>query len=286
MQRIFAGILMLPALILLTGLSGCGKEEPPAQPRKPRLTGGAGGGDSGKQAAKATIKPGSAKVAGRVVLAGEAPKPASLEPKMKEHNDKATCLAGAEFEKVEQTWMIGKDNGVANAVVWLSPPDGSDFEMGKASGDAEIDQPHCVYIPHIVVVKPGQKLLIKNSANVIHNTNLTVDTLVNVKGFGQAIPAGKTEVVDWLKPQDSPIVVGCQFHNWMSAKIWVLPHQYVAVTDKDGNFTIDNAPEGTEVSVVAWHEGASPNYFYGGKKGTKHSFKGGANDLKLEVKAP
>jgi hypothetical protein len=279
-------MLMLPALLLVSGLSGCGKEDTPPPPRKTRLTGGGGSGDGGKAAAKTTIKPGGAKISGRVVLAGEAPKPASLEAKMKEHNDKATCLAGEAFEKMDQTWMIGKDKGVANAVVWLSPPDGSDFDVVNSSGDAAIDQPHCVYIPHVVVVKPGQKLLVKNSANVIHNTNLAVDPLVNVKGFGQAIPAGKTEVVDWLKPQDSPIAVGCQFHNWMSAKIWILPHQYVAVTDKDGNFTIESAPEGTELSVVAWHEGASPNYFYGGKKGTKHTFKGGANDLKLEVKAP
>src|SRR5881628_228984 len=169
MERLLAGILMVPALVLVTGLSGCGKEEAPQQTRKPRSTGGGPAGDGGKAVTKATIKPGGAKVAGRVVLAGEAPKPASLEPKMKEHNDKATCLAGEAFEKVEQTWMIGKDNGVANAVVWLSPPEGQDFEVVNSAGDAAIDQPHCVYVPHVVVVKPGQKLLVKNGANVIHN---------------------------------------------------------------------------------------------------------------------
>lgn len=286
MQRLFAGILLLPALVLWTGLSGCGKEETPkSQPRaKPFAVGG--GGDDVKTV-KPTVKPGGARVVGRVVLAGEAPKPGSLEPKMMEHKDSPTCLAGEAFEKVDQTWMIGKDKGVANAVVWLGPPDDKDFEVVKSTGDAELDQPHCVYIPHIVLVKPGQKLLVKNSANVIHNTNMSVDSLVNTRGFGQAIPAGKKEVVDWLKPQDTPISVGCQFHLWMNAKLWVMPHQYAAVTDKDGNFTIENVPEGMELSVVAWHEGASPNYFYGGKKGTKHTFKAGANDpLKLEVKAP
>src|SRR5262245_53106040 len=143
MQRLFAGILMLPALVLVTGLSGCGKEETPP-PRKTRLTGGGGSGDGGKAAAKTTIKPGGAKISGRVVLAGEATKPASLEAKMKEHNDKATCLAGEEFEKLDQTWMVGKDKGVANAVVWLSPPEDKDFEVVNASGEAVLDQPHCV----------------------------------------------------------------------------------------------------------------------------------------------
>ena len=279
MKRFIATLLTIPALALLTGLAGCGKEDPPAK-RKPIAIGsdGSGGGD----AKKATIKPGTAKVVGRVVFDGEPPTPASLEKVMGEHPDKATCLAG---DKMDQTWVVGKDRGVANAVIWISPPEGSEFEVVKATDVAVIDQPNCVYIPHVLVIKPGQKLEVKNSANVLHDTNLDLDSFANPKPFKGTINPKDSRVVE-LNPQDTVITVGCNFHRWMQAKIWAMPHQYVAKTDADGKFVIDNVLEGSELSVVAWHEGASPNFFYGaGKKGTKHTFKAGENQLgDLKVK--
>lgn len=273
MQRLFAGLWIIPALALFTGLSGCGKEEPVKPSNRPKI--GGGGSSGGAEAKKSTIKPGTATVTGKVVYSGDLPVIASLTKVMDEHADKKTCHEGTEAEKVDQTWTIGKDRGVANAVIWLSPPGDSEFEVKDEKSDAVLDQPHCVYIPHVVVVKPGQKLLVKNSAPIIHNTKLDVDNFVN-KSFGQAIPPKDSVSVD-LKPQDNPITATCEFHAWMKAKIWVLPHQYVAVTKADGSFSIPNVPEGVELSVVAWHEGAG--FFNGGKKGKAQKFSAGENKL-------
>ncbi len=286
MQRLIAGILILPLIALITGLAGCGKEDTPKPvPRKPLAV----NADGNKVVpAKPTIKPGTAKVVGKVVLVGDVPKLPSLEARMLDHkSDGKFCLSGPEAEKADQTWLI-KDRGVANAVIWLSPPADKDFEVVNTPGEVVLDQPHCVYIPHVLALKPGQKLFIKNSANVVHNTQLKVDPFANPRTFENAIPSGKSAVVDFLNPQDDVINIGCQFHLWMGAKLWVKEHQYVAVTKADGSFTIDNVPEGVELSVVAWHEGASPNYFYGaGKKGQKQTFKAGENKLgDIPVKAP
>lgn len=280
MQRLIAGLLMIPTVALFTGLSGCGKEEPTVPKKRPSMSNGGGGG-SGGEVKKNLIKPGTATVAGKVVYSGDLPSIGSLEKVMGAHNDKATCLAGTAAEKADQTWFISKDRGVANAVVWLSPPDSSEFEVKEDKSEAVLDQPHCVYIPHVLALKPGQTLLVKNSAPVIHNTKLDVDNLVN-KAFGQAIPPKDSAKVD-LKPQDNVITVTCEFHAWMMAKLWVLPHQYVAVTKDDGTFSIPNVPEGVELSVVAWHEGAG--FFNGGKRGKAQSFKAGENKIDLSVTA-
>ncbi|MCI0683621.1 MAG: hypothetical protein L0Y71_16065 [Gemmataceae bacterium] len=277
MQRAMTALLMIPVLAFLAGVTGCGKEDKP----KPVSTGKLAPADGGGQAAggkKTMIKPGTAKIVGRVVLGGQAPTAASLEPTMKEHKDQAVCLAGSPHEKIEQTWLTGKGNGVENVAIWLNPPAGSAFEPGQAKGDAVLDQPHCVYIPHVLVVKPGQKLLIKNGAPVAHNTKLDVDQLSN-KPFGQTIPP-KGSATHELNPQSNVITVTCDFHGWMKAKIWAVPHQYAAVTDEHGNFVIENVPEG-DFALVAWHEG--PGFFHGGKKGTKTTIKAGENKLDLKV---
>lgn len=279
MQRFLTGLLIIPVLALLTGVAGCGKEDKPA----PRTTTKLAPADGVGQAAggkKATIKPGAAKFTGRVIYEGDPPTAASLEPIMKTHNDAPVCLDGTDKERIEQTWLIGKDKGVENVVIWLNPPAGSEFEPGQAKGDAELDQPHCVYVPHVLVVLPGQKLLIKNSAPVSHNTKLDVDQLVN-KPFSQAIRP-KESITHELKPQSNVITAACDFHGWMKAKIWALPHQYAAVTKADGSFVIENLPEG-EFGVVAWHEGAG--FFNGGKQGKKETIKGETKlDLKVSAK--
>jgi hypothetical protein len=280
MQRFLTSLLIIPVLAFLAGVAGCGKEEKPA-PRPGTKLASDGGGGQAAGGKKAVIKAGTAKLVGKVTYEGEPPTVASLEPTMKDHKDSPVCLAGTEKERLEQTWMIGKDKGVENVVVWVNPPAGSEFEPGQAKEDAVLDQPHCVYVPHVLVVLPGQKLLIKNSAAAPHNTKLDVDAFVN-KGFGQTIPP-KGSATHELKPQDKVITAACDFHGWMKAKIWALPHPYAAVTKADGSFVIENLPEG-EFNVVAWHEGA--NFFHGdGKKGKKETIKGETKlDLKVSAK--
>src|SRR5207247_323806 len=216
MQRILPCLLLMPMVALFTGLIGCGKEEKTKTPSGlPKLA----SGDSGaaKGGPKKSIEPGKAKIVGRVVFDGDLPKPASLEPVMLENkNDGKFCLSGSAHEKIEQTWLVDSKNGVANVAIWLNPPEGAEFKVVEDKSDAVIDQPHCVYIPHVLAVKPGQTLTIKNSASVNHNTKLDVDEFVNKK-FGQTIPPNSSAKHE-LKPQNAPVNVACDFHGWMKAK--------------------------------------------------------------------
>jgi hypothetical protein len=285
MRRIWTALLLLPALALFSGMAGCGKEEKP-KTLPPLISDGGGPATDGP---KTTIKVGTGKITGRVVYDGDPPTPASFTEVMTTHPDKKCCLdpAAKPSEKIDQTWFVNADKGVQYAVIWLKPPANAEFTVVPETKDAEIDQPHCVYIPHVLAMKPGQKLLIKNSAVVTHNTKFDVDELVNKK-FGVLIPPGKSELHE-LKPQDRPINTACDIHGWMRASIWVMPHQYVAVTNPDGSFTIDNVPDGVELSVVAWHEGAAKGgYFHGGKVGTKLKLAAGETKAlgDLKVSAP
>jgi hypothetical protein len=53
-------------------------------------------------------------------------------------------------------------------------------------------------------------------------------------------------------PAVRPYTLGCSIHPWMFGSVWVLDHPYFDVTDKDGNFTIENAPVG-KVRFIVWH---------------------------------
>src|SRR5262245_56067470 len=118
------------------------------------------------KAAKVALASGSGVLKGKVTLDGPAPNfDADNAELLKQINaisaeDRAHCLAEAPAdEKVQQKWKIGEGNGVANAVVFLVPADGTTFEINDShpgvqavkDKEAVLDQPHCAFVPHGLV---------------------------------------------------------------------------------------------------------------------------------------
>src|SRR5262249_52095952 len=124
------------------------------------------------------------------------------------------------------------------------------------------DQPHCAFVPHCLVhfpsykdktgkvVSTGQKMVIKNSAKISHNTKYNGG--VENPGGNPTLPSGDTRPIT-LEPSLEPVTVQCGIHPWMSGYVFVRDNPYYAVTDKDGNFEIKNVPAG-DVNIVVWHE--------------------------------
>jgi hypothetical protein len=182
--------------------------------------------------------------------------------------------------------LVGKDGGLANVLVYLKPT-GSDFfqltpdELKKKSWAEEvtIDQPHCAFMPRVVVLFPeykdskssamvgsGQVFKVLNSAPVPHNTAWEGDPLKNPSGSQTLSPAkdGKhSEITVKFHPQREPVTIKCDIHKWMNGKVWVLNHPYAAVTKGDGprdtaadwgTYEIRDVPAGVKLNLVSWHE--------------------------------
>ena len=278
-------LLVIPAAALFLAAAGCSgggdkkgtnppATTPPTTPEggKKAADGGAKGGEKLTASTDGVIKG---------TIKADNQKEGDLTPVMAKHADKEHCLAAPEDQKVEQDWIVGKDGGLANVIVYLKAPDGKSFNVTDElkqnfKSPAVLDQPYCVFVPHIVTLYPdaGQALLVKNSAKVPHNTNLQGNPLKNPPKNVTLKPGGEETIK--IKHQDTPLNVKCDLHTWMNAKIKTFDHPYFAVTDKDGNFEIKNVPTGVELTVVTWHEVA-------GEQQQKQTFKAGDNPLDLKV---
>jgi hypothetical protein len=220
-------------------------------------------------------------IKGQVVWDGGAvPKPVVLNV----DKDKEHCLSKGEILKEEYV-VNPKNNGVKWVAVYLMSVDGltKDIPIHPSLEKiekpvVELDQPCCKFEPHMLALREGQTLLVKNSSPIAHNVNVTGGGIPN---FNQILPPGGQIKVADAKARPMPINVACNIHGWMSGKIFVLKNPYFAVTNDDGKFEIKNAPAG-EYRLVAWHEGMGwvlgdkePN-----KKGKKITIKdGGTTDL-------
>jgi hypothetical protein len=210
---------------------------------------------------------------------------AKTPPKAKEldvNKDQAHCLSKGKIYSQELE-VNPKNMGVKWAVVWLmdatnpSKPLRAPAGAKPATGKVEMGQPCCKFIPHVLAMRQGQTLVVKNDGKVPHNVNLQGGD--EGPNLNPLLPVGKDLEVKGVVARLFPIQVSCSIHPWMKANIFVFSHPYFAVTGQDGTFTIKNVPPG-KYRLVAWQESAG--WLIGGKS----PLKGGGKVITVKAGAP
>jgi hypothetical protein len=173
--------------------------------------------------------------------------------KVKENADKNHCLSKGDV--LSEEWVVDKKSrGLRWTILWLKQDDVKSKaplpihpklkEIKELK--VEVDQPICAFIPHALAMREGQVLVAKNSSPVSHNIKWTG---ANNQGNVTVPAGGQVEIKD-LKAERLPMPIECGIHPWMNGKVGIFAHPYFAVTDKDGNFEIKNAPAGKYRLVV------------------------------------
>jgi hypothetical protein len=144
--------------------------------------------------------------------------------------------------------IVGPQGGVANTVVYLK-----NISSGKPLEAPEqrrhLDQRHCHYIPHILLVPENTALQMKSSDATLHTIHME-----GAATFNLPFPF-PNQVISRTLSSPGLVHLRCNGgHLWMNAEMMVIPHPYYAVTDENGKFEFTDVPPGT-YQVVAWHEG-------------------------------
>jgi len=154
-------------------------------------------------------------------------------------------------QKTSEALVVGSDRGVRDAVVMIEGV----TRGKKGTGDVIVDNRNCVFVGHVTAVVPGDRVRVRNSDPILHNTH---GFLGQPTVFNLALPT-KGQMIDITKRLQKPGVVRvlCDAHPHMFA--WMIVHDspYVTVTDASGAFRIGDVPPGT-YKVTMWHAGFRP----------------------------
>jgi Polysaccharide lyase family 4, domain II len=166
------------------------------------------------------------------------------------NKDPQICDPSSQKTRDLERLIIGPQAGVANTVVFLK-----DISSGKAMDLPEqrrsLDQRHCRYEPHILLVPVSAVLQMKSSDATLHTIHMDGAATYNLP-----FPF-PNQLITREMPNVGLVNLRCNGgHNWMNAEMFVVPHPYYVVTDESGKFELSNVPPG-QYEIVAWHEGWS-----------------------------
>jgi hypothetical protein len=283
------------ALLVSVALAGCGKETEvsnrgvqkygvPSQD----LGKSTGGGEVGEATAKAPAPAAAPSPSPAPAAPSPAPAPARPAPapgggayavievkdggritgtcKLSKAVDRQTIQVSKEIEQCAEGDHFSSQRevfdpetlGLQNCVVTLTDiTKGKAWtgEMAKDDRSAVVDQKHCQYVPHILVVRDETQINVWNSDPTKHNIHGFMNTeQVNQFNFGTAEGVKAENVPEAFLERPAKYILRCDIHPWMNAYIWAVKNPYIAVTDAKGQYTLDDVPPGT-YTVECWHEG-------------------------------
>ena len=177
-------------------------------------------------------------VSGAVVLQGPVPD----APKVRVTIDQYVCGK----EKDAEDLIIGKGNGIKNAVVWVTNPPPAPTAEGTPA--TAMDQKECSFTPRVVVVGAGGRVDFLNSDRLLHNLHSVPK---NNAPFNRTQPKGRTIPITFAQPEIIPI--NCDLHSWMRGWVVVTEHPFYALSDGNGEFSLP-ALLGGRYTLRIWHE--------------------------------
>jgi len=214
----------------------------------------------------------SADITGVVKLDGKAPEAKPIDMSgVKECND-------LHADPVYDETVVVSDKGeLANVVVSIKADEAAALGGTASSEPAVLDQSGCQYVPHVLAMMVGQKVVIKNDDPFLHNVHSLSQTNPGFN-FGQPNKDPGKEAPEQPRVPEN-IKVKCDVHPWMGAWLIVLDHPFFSVSKDDGTFAIaiPNVPDG-DYTITAWHEK------YGEQEG-KATVKDGKAEVNFTFKA-
>lgn len=189
---------------------------------------------------------------GQYLLDGDIPAVKVIVAKGGKVKDPQVCAAK---DLLDNTLLVdAKSKGIANIAIFMKKKPKKIHPDLKASKEKKVvfDQENCRFIPHMLLLRTDQQVIVKSNDPVNHNTH-TYPFLNEEMNF-TVRPKDRVGVpIQYELPEFIPTKVVCDLHPHMKAYWVIVDHPYAAVTDKDGKFKIEKIPEG-DYTFQVWHE--------------------------------
>ena len=147
-------------------------------------------------------------------------------------------------------WFEGRQGKLANVLVYATSEVLDSYAFEQPDSPVVLLQKGCRYEPHVLGLRVGQTLSIENLDETQNNVHPTPK--LNPE-WNQSQPVGAAPLLKTFMRPEISIPFKDNMHPWKKAYVGVFIHPFFAVTDADGNYSIQGLPPGS-YTITAWHE--------------------------------
>jgi plastocyanin len=188
----------------------------------------------------------AADIVGTITLKGTPPPEVSYTPLV--NNPSFQAYYKDKKTPTTHFYVVGPNHGLGDVIVYLKNVNQS---TGSSQPPAVLDQKGGLYHPQIIAIQTGQKLLVKNSDDCMHNVDVQ-PTVPGNPASNQMQPPGSSPLTFTFPKPEMFITFKCDIHPWMFAWVSVMGSPYYDISNQEGKFVIKNVPPGT-YTVAAAH---------------------------------
>jgi plastocyanin len=164
--------------------------------------------------------------------------------------NESAAVAPTPTVTVSGTVSGGGPQGPGGAVIWLKRLGGETPRPAPAHGKM-ITQRNKAFLPHVLVVPVGSKVVFKNQDPIFHN----IFSLTKPNEFDTGLYKEGASYTQTFK-HPGAVQLLCNIHASMLGFVVVVDTPYYGQADGAGAFAIRGVPPG-EYQVEVWHENAS-----------------------------
>ncbi len=185
----------------------------------------------------------AADIVGTITLEGTPPPEVSYAPLM----DNPSFKGMYTNTPTTHFYEVGPNHGLGDVIDYLKNVNKS---TGPSQPPAVLDQKGGLYHPQIMAIQTGQKLLVKNSDDCLHNVDVQ-PTVAGNPASNQMQPSGSGPLTYAFPKPEMFITFKCDVHPWMFAWVSVMDSPNYDISGKEGEFVIKNVPPGTYTIAAA-----------------------------------
>ena len=152
-------------------------------------------------------------------------------------------------------YRVGADNGLADVTVYLSEGvRGGPWALNAKT--LPLFYTGCRIEPYVSGIQVGQKLLIHNLDEIMHNAHFTPNNRANKERNYAFMPRSTAKEMEISVPEMFARFK-CDMHPWEFGYVSVFDHPFFAVTTEDGLFQLEGIPPGEYVLTVTHRKSGS-----------------------------
>ena len=145
-------------------------------------------------------------------------------------------------------------NGIRNVVVFVDRQR-REVELTIAPHYAKrhfLEMVNARFDPHVLIGQVGDTVDVINRDPLAYSSNFRFMTN---QAMDLKILPQKNHSILLLNRERAPVRIASSSHPWMQSHLFVLDHPYAAVSDRDGQVTIDGLPAKGRLTFRVYHEG-------------------------------